>query len=35
MIKNILVAIGEAPYEKNALDYAGHLAVFLDAHLSG
>ena len=34
MIKNILVAIGDAPYEKNAFDYAGHLAVFLDAHLS-
>jgi nucleotide-binding universal stress UspA family protein len=34
MIKRILVAIGNEPYEKNAFDYAGHLAVFLDAHLS-
>jgi nucleotide-binding universal stress UspA family protein len=34
MIKRILVAIGNEPYEHNAFDYAGHLAVFLDAHLS-
>lgn len=34
MIKNILVAIGDMPYEKNAFDYAGQLAVLLDAHLS-
>ena len=34
MIKRILVAIGDEPYEKNTFDYAGHLAVFLDAHLS-
>ena len=32
MIQNILVAIGSQPYEKNALDYAGHLAVLLGAH---
>ena len=34
MIKNILVAIGDMPHEKNAFEYAGHLAVLLDAHLS-
>ena len=34
MIKRILVAIGNEPYEHNTFDYAGHLAVFLDAHLS-
>jgi len=34
MIKRILVAIGNESYERNAFDYAGHLAVFLDAHLS-
>lgn len=32
MIKNILVAIGSEPYKKNALEYAGHLAVLLGAH---
>ncbi len=32
MIKNILVVIGDTPYEKNALEYAGHLAVLLGAH---
>lgn len=35
MIKRILVAIGNEPYEKNAFDYAGHLAVFMQSHLSG
>ena len=34
MIQNILVAIGDTPHEKNAFEYAGHLAVLLDAHLS-
>ncbi|MCZ6676928.1 MAG: universal stress protein [Candidatus Poribacteria bacterium] len=34
MIKNILIAIGDQPHEKNAFDYAGQLAVLLDAHLS-
>ncbi len=34
MIRNVLVAIGEMPHEKNAFEYAGHLAVLLDAHLS-
>ncbi len=34
MIKRIIVAIGSEPYEKNAFDYAGHLAVFLESHLS-
>jgi nucleotide-binding universal stress UspA family protein len=34
MIENILVAIGDTPYEKNALHYAGQLASLLDAHLS-
>ena len=33
MIQNILVAIGDTPHEKNAFEYAGHLAVLLDAHL--
>jgi nucleotide-binding universal stress UspA family protein len=32
MIRNILVSVGDKPYEKNALDYAGHLAVLLGAH---
>lgn len=34
MIKNIMVSIGDTDYEKNAFDYAGHLAILLDAHLS-
>lgn len=34
MIKNILVAIGDTDYEKNAFEYAGQLAVLLDTHLS-
>ena len=34
MIQNILVAIGDTPHEKNAFEYAGHLAALLDAHLS-
>jgi len=34
MIKNILVSIGDINYERNAFDYAGHLAILLDAHLS-
>ena len=34
MIKNILVAIGNTSHEKNAFEYAGHLAVLLNAHLS-
>ena len=34
MIQNILVAIGDTPHEQNAFEYAGHLAVLLDAHLS-
>jgi nucleotide-binding universal stress UspA family protein len=34
MIKNILVSIGGMPHEKNAFEYAGHLAVLLEAHLS-
>ncbi len=34
MIQNVLVAIGDTPHEKNAFEYAGHLAVLLDAHLS-
>ena len=34
MIQNILVAIGDTPHEYNAFNYAGHLAVLLDAHLS-
>lgn len=34
MIENILVAIGNTSYEKNALHYAGQLASLLDAHLS-
>ena len=34
MIQNILVAIGNTPHEQNAFEYAGHLAVLLDAHLS-
>ncbi len=34
MIKNILVAIGDTDYEKNAFDYAGQLAVLLGTHLS-
>ena len=34
MIQNILVAIGDTSHEKNAFEYAGHLAVLLDAHLS-
>lgn len=34
MIKNIMVSIGDTNYEKNAFDYAGHLAILLDAHLS-
>ena len=34
MIKNILVAIGDTDYEKNAFEYAGQLAVLLgDASL--
>ncbi len=32
MIQNILVAVGDQPHEKNALEYAGHLAVLLGAH---
>ena len=34
MIKNILVAIGDTDYEKNAFEYAGQLAVLLGTHLS-
>lgn len=34
MIQNILVAIGDTPHEQNAFEYAGHLGVLLDAHLS-
>ena len=34
MIKNILVAIGDTDYEKNAFEYAGQLAVLLETHLS-
>lgn len=34
MIKNILVSIGDADYERNAFDYAGQLAVLLGTHLS-
>lgn len=34
MIRNILVSIGDTDYEKNSFDYAGHLAILLDAHLS-
>lgn len=34
MIKNIMVSIGDTDYEKNAFDYAGHLAILLDAHLT-
>ena len=34
MIKNILVAIGDTEYEKNAFEYAGQLAVLLGTHLS-
>ncbi len=34
MIKNILVAVGDTDYEKNAFEYAGQLAVLLGTHLS-
>ena len=34
MIENMLVAIGDTPYEKNALCYAGQLAGLLNSHLS-
>lgn len=32
MVKNILVSVGDRPHERNALNYAAHLAVLLGAH---